>query len=110
MPTVEGSDDEFNPSGYLRFQPTADVTTYLQASRGFRSGQVNQALPDACVPDAQDLNVQPITDADTLWNYELGVKSRHANGRLTLNAAVYRYLAGAACSSSRVCRAASPSS
>ncbi len=29
--------------------------------------------------------------ADTLWNYELGVKSRHANGRLTLNAAVYRY-------------------
>jgi len=91
VPTVKGSNDEFNPSGFLRFQPTADVTTYLQASRGFRSGQANQALPDPCTPDAQPLNVQAITDPDTLWNYELGVKSRHANGRLTLNAAVYRY-------------------
>jgi outer membrane receptor protein involved in Fe transport len=90
-PTVEGSNDEFNPSGFLRFEPNADLTAYLQASRGFRSGQANQALPDPCSADAQGLNVQPITDPDTLWNYELGVKSRHANGRLTVNAAVYRY-------------------
>jgi outer membrane receptor protein involved in Fe transport len=90
VPTVKGSNDEFNPSAFLRFEPNADVTTYLQASRGFRSGQANQALPDPCTPDAQALNVQPITDPDTLWNYELGVKSRHANGRLSINAAVYR--------------------
>jgi outer membrane receptor protein involved in Fe transport len=91
VPTVKGSNDEFNPSAFLRFEPNADVTTYLQASRGFRSGQANQALPDPCTPDAQALNVQPITDPDTLWNYELGVKSRHANGRLSINAAVYRF-------------------
>jgi outer membrane receptor protein involved in Fe transport len=91
VPTVKGTNDEFNPSGFLRFEPTADLTTYLQASRGFRSGQANQALPDPCTPDAQALNTQAITDPDTLWNYELGVKSRHANGRLTVNAAVYRF-------------------
>ncbi|MEP7242735.1 MAG: TonB-dependent receptor [Gammaproteobacteria bacterium] len=89
-PTAKGSDDEFNPSAYLRFEPTANVTTYLQAGRGFRGGQANQALPDNCLAEAQSLGVKPITDADTLVNYELGVKSRHAGGRLTINAAVYR--------------------
>jgi len=91
MPTVEGSDDEFNPSAYVRFEPTANITTYAQASRGFRSGQANQALPDACVPDAEALGTRPMTEADTLWSYELGMKSRLADDRLVLNAAIYRH-------------------
>lgn len=91
VPTVEGSNDEFNPSAYLRFEPSQDVTTYVQAGRGFRSGQANQALPDSCLSDAQALGVRPITDPDTLWNYELGVKTRHAGGRLVVNAAVYKH-------------------
>ena len=91
METVEGTADEFNPSGYLRFEPTNDLTTYLQAGRGFRGGQANQSLPDTCTADAQDLGTRPITDPDTLWNYELGAKSRHAGGRLSINAAIYRF-------------------
>lgn len=88
--TVTGSNHEFNPSGYLRFEPTENLTAYAQASRGFRGGQANQPLPDTCTADAQALRVQPVTDPDTLWNYELGVKSLQAEGRLSVSAAVYR--------------------
>ena len=88
--TVTGSSHEFNPSGYVRFEPTETLTAYVQASRGFRGGQANQPLPDTCTADAQALRVQPVTDPDTLWNYELGVKSLQADGRVSLNAAIYR--------------------
>ena len=91
MDAAKGSSDEFNPSAYLRFAVTPTVTTYLQAARGFRSGQANQALPDTCTADAQSFGTRPITNPDTLWNHELGVKSRSSDGRLTINAAVYRH-------------------
>ena len=38
--------DEINPSAYVRFEPSDALTLYAQAARGFRSGQVNQPLPD----------------------------------------------------------------
>ncbi|GFE87584.1 TonB-dependent receptor [Steroidobacter agaridevorans] len=89
-PDQEGSSSEFNPSAYLRYEPAEDLTLYLQAGRGFRSGVVNQRLPDACQAAAAAVGAGAFTDPDTLWNYELGVKSQFADGRLGLNAAVYR--------------------
>jgi outer membrane receptor protein involved in Fe transport len=85
-----GSADETNPSGYLRFKATDDMTLYLQAGRGFRSGTVNQVLPDACSAQAAAVGLKSITDPDTMWNYELGFKSQLADGRVALNAAVYQ--------------------
>jgi iron complex outermembrane receptor protein len=82
--------DEFNPSAYVRFKANESVTFYLQAARGFRSGVANQALATECMEEAQAVGVQPITDPDTLWNYEVGMKSSLVDGRLTLNAAVYK--------------------
>ncbi len=89
-PDRVGSSSEFNPSAYLRYEPAEDLTPYLQAGRGFRSGVVNQRLPDACQAAADAVGAGPFTDPDTLWNYELGVKSQFAEGRVGLNAAVYR--------------------
>jgi iron complex outermembrane recepter protein len=86
----KGSAYEFNPSAYVRFEPSDDLTLYLQAARGFRSGSVNQRLPDECLEQAAELGVGPLTDPDTLWNYEFGVKSQLADGRLGVNAAIYR--------------------
>jgi len=86
---AEGSVDEFNPSASLRFRPSDDLTLYAQAARGFRSGQPNQSYPAACQPIVQSRGIKLLTDPDTLWNYELGVKSSFANGRVSLNAAVY---------------------
>lgn len=82
--------NETNPSAYVRYEPSDDMTLYVQASRGFRAGIVNQPLPDQCQEEAQRRGLGAFTDPDTLWNYEVGAKSQFADGRIGLNAAVYR--------------------
>lgn len=86
---TEQADEEFNPAAHVRFRPTDDVTMYVQAARGFRTGQANPPLPLNCADEAAALGFGELTDADTLWNYEFGVKSALADGRVNLNAAVY---------------------
>jgi outer membrane receptor protein involved in Fe transport len=89
QPSVSGTKSELNPSAYLRFKPNADTTWYLQAARGFRSGTVNQALPDACQAEAATTGLQQVSDPDTLWNYEAGIKARFAEGRYSVHAAAF---------------------
>ena len=90
QPVVTGTKTEFNPSAYLRFKPSSDTTLYAQAARGFRSGQVNQLFPDTCAEEAAAAGLQQVTDPDTLWNYELGLKARFDEGRYSLHSAVFR--------------------
>jgi outer membrane receptor protein involved in Fe transport len=89
-PTRSGTNNESNPSAYVRFKPTDNNTLYVQAARGFRSGQVNPFLPDQCQDEARAAGEQLISDPDTLWNYELGWKALFDEGRYSLNTAVYR--------------------
>ncbi|MGH8250721.1 MAG: TonB-dependent receptor [Steroidobacteraceae bacterium] len=84
-----GSASEFNPSFSLRFQPSDDLTLYAQAAKGFRTGQPNGELPAQCQAEAQARGVKPITDPDTLWNYEVGFKALLADGTMSFNAAVF---------------------
>jgi iron complex outermembrane recepter protein len=88
-----GSSYEVNPSAYLRFRATEDMTFYLQSARGFRSPQTNiaQSYTGICAPEAQAVGLGPLTDPDTLWNYEIGMKSRFAERRIGLNTAVYKF-------------------
>lgn len=89
QPAVSGSRSEVNPSAYVRFEPTTDLTWYLQAARGFRSGTVNQILPDACQEEAASTGLSQLSDPDTLWNYEAGFKGRFAEGRYTVHVAAF---------------------
>ncbi len=89
-PPQSGHVSEFNPSAYVRFEPSDSTTLYAQAAKGFRSGVVNPLIADACVEEAEALGAQEFTDPDTLWNYELGAKAQVADGRLAINGAVYR--------------------
>ncbi len=89
-PPQTGNAHEFNPSAYVRFEPTDTTTLYAQAAKGFRSGVVNPLIADTCQEQAQALGAKEFTDPDTLWNYELGAKSQVADGRVSLNGAVYR--------------------
>ncbi len=89
-PPQKGKVDEFNPSAYVRFEPSDSTTLYAQAAKGFRSGVVNPLIADNCVDQAEALGAQEFTDPDTLWNYELGAKSQVADGRVAINGAVYR--------------------
>jgi iron complex outermembrane recepter protein len=64
----------------LSYRPNSDVTIFALASEGFRLGGTNQ--PNiAAVP--------PGYEADSLWNYELGVKSSWLDGRLILNSSAF---------------------
>jgi iron complex outermembrane recepter protein len=85
-----GTVEETNPSAYLRYEPSDAMMLYLQAGRGFRSGEVNSVLPDECQDDAAEAGIGPVTEPDTMWNYEFGVKSQLAGGRFGVNAAVYK--------------------
>ncbi|HKU15677.1 MAG TPA: TonB-dependent receptor [Steroidobacteraceae bacterium] len=89
-PPQSGHVAEFNPSAYVRFEPSDAATLYAQAAKGFRSGVVNPLIADNCLDQAEALGAKEFTDPDTLWNYELGAKSQLADGRVLLNGAVYR--------------------
>ncbi len=91
-PARKGTSYEVNPSAYVRFEPSDSVTWYLQAARGFRSAQTNTALSytGGCAAEAAAVGLRAVTDPDTMWSYELGLKTRLAEGRVGVNAAVYQ--------------------
>jgi iron complex outermembrane receptor protein len=92
-PPVGGRNSIFNPSGYVRFKANEDMSYYVQAARGFRSGAPNQTLaydPNGpCGATAAADGVGPLTDPDTLWTYELGLKSTWADKRIAANIALF---------------------
>ncbi|MBS0377399.1 MAG: TonB-dependent receptor [Proteobacteria bacterium] len=74
-----------NPKGELSYQATDNQLYYASASRGVRPGGVNTSnlAQKGCGQDYGPY--QP----DSLWNYELGAKTRWLDGALTVNAAAY---------------------
>jgi iron complex outermembrane receptor protein len=92
-PPVGGINSIFNPSAYIRFKANENATYYLQAARGFRSGAPNQLLsydPNGpCGATAKVDGIAPLTNPDTLWTYELGLKSAWADQRIETNIALF---------------------
>lgn len=89
----ENSDEVFTPKLNLSWHPTDDLLFYASAAEGFRTGITNRALPlNLCARELANggfPNGVPPTEADTLWNYELGAKMAFAERRVIVNAAVY---------------------
>ncbi|MEO0998910.1 MAG: TonB-dependent receptor, partial [Pseudomonadota bacterium] len=84
------SSDGVTPRVLLSYDVNDNVTLNAQASQGFRLGGVNDPLNTAlCNPQdfVQFGGFQSYED-ETLWNYEVGVKSR-LGGTVTLNAAAF---------------------
>ncbi len=85
-------DDSLNPRFILKYDATENVSISAQASRGFRLGGANAPLPDFCGDDLKNLGVGSEPGpfkSESLWNYEVSVKSSFANNRLVLNASAY---------------------
>lgn len=78
------TEDGLNPKVSIVFHPTRDVRMYFTASRGFRFGgpQLGASTPTTEVP--------VVYKSDTLWNYELGLRSDWFDRSLRLDASVYR--------------------
>ena len=64
----------------VRWQPTPDNNFYFTYSRGFKSGGFNPG----------NLGT-PTFNSETIDSYELGTKNQFMNGRVTVNAAIFRY-------------------
>lgn len=82
-----------NPKFLLEYSFTDDILTYASAAEGYRIGGNNIGLIPLCDPELEALGTSREAvqsyDSDSLWSYEIGVKSMLAENRLRLNAAVF---------------------
>jgi iron complex outermembrane receptor protein len=82
--------DELQPKVTLRFKPNDSVSTYLSYSRGFRSGGFNQTGVGSAPNPFGVLNgINDLFDEETADTFEVGVKARFNDGRVTAGASVY---------------------
>jgi outer membrane receptor protein involved in Fe transport len=81
--SVGGETDDFVPKASLSWDVDDQTMVYGLVSRGFRPGQFNNA------PAREVCGARAIIDSDDLTNYEAGVKSRFAEGRVSINATVF---------------------
>jgi iron complex outermembrane receptor protein len=78
---LKAPENGFTPKVSLAWQANEDLLVYGTFSQGFRLGGANRDRPGILVPLQYD--------ADKLSNYELGLKSEWADGRIVFNAAAF---------------------
>jgi outer membrane receptor protein involved in Fe transport len=85
LASQSGQSDEnvFTYSFAPRWHINDDITAYARIAKGWRPGGPN-ALPPNVTPD-----VPKTYDADSLVNYELGVKSTFLDNRLSVDADIF---------------------
>ena len=81
------------PKYGVEYAFTNQVKAYATAAKGFRLGGINAFPPDLCAADLAQLGLTAEQahqfKSDSLWSYELGLKSEFADHRVLLNAAAY---------------------
>lgn len=78
------SDEAFIPSFGVNYKLDPDVLLYAKVSKGYQAPGFNFA-PGAAATKS------PTFGPETLWAYELGIKSQFFDRRVTFNAAVFNY-------------------
>ena len=80
------SDKGFNPRFNLSYSPSADLNTYVSASKGYRPGGPSYGpFPQLNCGGGTATPFQP----DTIWDYEVGEKARLFDNWLTINSDFY---------------------
>ena len=87
LPRGENSWSEINPKFSVSYRPTSDAHFYFTAAKGFRIGQINFGATGDFGDSQEEIPLD--FDPDSLWNYELGIKSIWNDGRLKLNVAAF---------------------
>ena len=86
------SENGFNPKINLNYKLSKNNLVYGTIARGFRLGGVNDPIPIAFCGDELASVGEDTPDnfeSDDLWNFEVGYKGVLADGKVTLNAAVF---------------------
>ena len=79
--TGKANFDAVTPRLSISYRASDDAMLYASASRGFKSGGFDGR-------GTTDFGFQPF-DPETVWGYELGLKSTLADGRVIANAALF---------------------
>jgi len=78
-------ESSITPKFSIAYEANDDLNFYATVAQGYRVGRANFAIPNpitgVSTPDAYE--------SDSLWNYEIGMKSLWLEKRLKFNAAVY---------------------
>lgn len=91
--SVPGSTDAdgIAPRLIASYDASDDLTVNAQVSKGFRLGGINDPLnTPVCTPeDLATFSGRESWTDETVWNYEVGMKSRLLDGRASLNVSAY---------------------
>ena len=71
------------------FKPSPNMTMYATVATGFRTPIVNARAGAASLLDPTDIIIPAGASSDKLTNYEVGLKGRWLDGKLTANIAAY---------------------
>ena len=94
---ANASGNPFTPKVAISWQATDKTMYYFNAAKGFRIGGVNPQIDNAqpaCQAakpgyEARGLFFSHAFQPDSLWSYELGMKTRQLNNRLSIDASAY---------------------
>ncbi|MGC1470739.1 MAG: TonB-dependent receptor [Sphingorhabdus sp.] len=86
--------NNFSPAATLSYAASEDINLYARFARGFKSGGFNGETNDFGAPTATcpsgALELCDPYDPEKVDSYELGIKTRLADGRLIFNVAAFR--------------------
>jgi iron complex outermembrane recepter protein len=92
---IPAKTNKLTPRVAVDWDLSDQVTMFVNASEGFRLGGANRPIPLTIQGNVDDLaklglKAAPATfRSDSTWNYELGVKTKLLDNKMTLNATVY---------------------
>jgi len=92
LDTASTDSSPLTPKVALTYIANDDLSLYANASKGFRLGGQNNALPSYCASVAASLGLGDTSSygEDSLWSYEAGAKGYMFNGRLGFSASLYK--------------------
>ena len=90
----QGKDDGVNPKVTISYDINDDMLIYALASKGYRYGGINGAIPESvCADELAEVELEGgdvrFFDPDSLWNYEAGAKGTTAGGALSYSASYF---------------------
>ena len=94
LPRTKQSSSEVVPKVLVELDVSEDMMVYGSASKGFRVGGVNLSVPELlCADEIASLGITSADvrdfNSDSLWNFELGMKSSWFDDRVNLNVAAF---------------------
>ncbi|MET0533438.1 MAG: TonB-dependent receptor [Steroidobacter sp.] len=73
----------------LSYEPSGDLMTFVTVSTGYRTPVYNARAGSVSIVNPNDLVIPSGAGSDDLTNYEIGLKGRWLDGKVTTNLAVY---------------------